>query len=600
MSNAYKKVQSAAKSIESDPKVLQKTVLQTLKEIADIVGSTLGPGGKVVLIERQEYNYPPVVTKDGVTVHRSLGFQDPMKQMIMESSRESAVRTATEAGDGTTTATILAYSIAREIFEYCKANPKVSPQKVVRTLKNLVDKQVMNAIQKQIIKPDFFTSEGKDLLRKVATISANGDTALADAVIQCFELVGDNGNVTIQDETASTSGFMVERVEGYPIPMGWNDSCEPFSAKFLNDVGNQRTLLQHPLILVNFGQINSVEPFVQLFDTVAAMAQARQLPSNNIVLVATGFSEQVKGDLAVNFAAPNSQVKVFPLLAPMFPTPDGMLGFMRDLCVVTGQKVLLDPMSKSYASIVIEDLGRAKAFECYRFRSNIYGSVEENELNILEQVDILKKQMGAASLLEKSYLQERIGKLTGGIARLRILGSSVGELRERKDRADDAVCAVRGAIKRGILPGGASVLTHISGDLILESDPAVNNKSIPEAQILVKAFQEPLMRLMENAGYNDDQIMTVVASYVQAAITGLTGEADLHIFDVMKDKWVRPIEGGLLDSAPAVIEAITNSLSIASQLGTLGGLVAFARDDEFERQESKSTHKYLRDAGALE
>jgi len=596
MADSYKKVQSVAKVVESDPEILQEVVLNTLKIVSDVVGSTLGPGGKVVLIERQEYNYPPTVTKDGVTVYRALGFRDPLQQMVMESARESAVRTASEAGDGTTTATILAFALAREIAQYCRDNPKISPQRVVRKLKEIVAECVTPRIKFHLIKPDFFTDHGKDLLRKVATVSANGDVELANAVIKCFELVGDHGNVTIQDELSSVSQFAVERVEGYPIPVGWNDSCEPFSAKFINDVGNQRVVMNHPLVLVNYGQITNIDPFIPMFNTIAAMAEARQLPSNNVVLVATGFSEQVRGDLAINFASPNSQIKVFPLLAPIFPTPDGVLGFLRDLCVVTGQKSLLDPLSKSYATIVIEDLGSAKVFECYRFRSNLYGDIQRNQDQIFSHVDTLNNQLKSASLLEKSYIQERIGKLTGGIAKLRILGSSTGELRERKDRADDAVCAVRGALNHGILPGGASVLTWLSGELDLLTDSHVSRPVLPEATILVKAFQEPLKRLMKNAGYSSEELVDVVAEYTMLGIQGL----DLiDVYDVTQGLWINTVQGGLLDSAPAVIEALTNSLSIASQLGTLGGLIAFPRDDEFERQESRSTHKFLRDAGAL-
>ena len=583
----YAKAKSVAKKIQAKGPDLEKTILNTMATIAKIVGGTLGPGGQPVLIEREEFGLPPMITKDGVTCFRALGFQDASAHCIMESARDASVRTASEAGDGTTCATILAESIIRRTKEFCQRNPRLSPQKVVRRLGKAFREVIEPLIRSLAIKADLSSPEGRELLRNVAKISANGDELLADAVMQCFDLVGDEGNCTIA-ECSGPTGLEVEKVEGFPVTIGYEDSCGKWYPKFITDQQTQRCSLEHPVFLLYHGKITEFQSLLKILDLTNQNWQANNGP-HNVVLVATGFSEQVLTMLAFNFPEAAS-LNVYPLLIPQFPFPNGQLYFLQDLSAITGAKIL-DPLNSSLEHALPEDLGFGVAsFEATRFRSNIVGKCwnEENrqaqEDCILLHVDELKGQLAnAESQLERMFLEERIGKLTGGIARLKVIGSSNGELKERRDRAEDAVCAVRGAIKHGCLPGGGWTLLRVMAELHKAPDLIVEG-------VLVSALFEPVATLFRNAGINEEEMTEILAPIIKCVNEGPL------VYDILEGKHVDPRSGGLLDSLPAVLEAIRNALSIASLLGTLGGIVVQPRDMEFERSEARDTRAWERDA----
>lgn len=582
----YQKVKSVAKQVQTRGPGLDRTILSTMKTISDIVGATLGPGGRQVLIERQEHGLPPMVTKDGVTVYRSLGFEGPAEQAIMEASRDASVRTASEAGDGTTTATILSEAIVRLAKQYAEQNRRVSPQRIVRRLERVFRDHIEPSVKALSVKADLTTTEGRSLLRNVAKVSANGDVELADAVMGCFDLVGDDGNVTIAEVNGS-SRYEVERIEGYPIMMGYEESCAKFYPKFINDPANQRVLLQRPTFLVYHGRIQDPQSLYNLLSKLGYAFEQGQI-SPNVALVATGFSEQVLGYLGMMFPE-NGALNVFPLLAPQSPFPNGQLDFLLDLCAVTGA-TLMDPMNLPFEEAQLSHFGKAETFEAYRFRSNVVG--KPNEDLLLLRVDELQTNLARAeSQLDTIYLQERIGKLTGGIARLKVVGASNGELKEKRDRAEDAVCAVRGAIKHGCLPGGAWTLLRLMAVLKDLNDPIVDG-------VLIPALFEPFKRLLENVGIteaNDDEFRAILEPILANLFT-----TEPVVYDALEGKHVSPFEGGILDSTPAVLEAIRNSLSIASLLGTLGGTVVFKRDLEVERTEARDMANFTRDANRNE
>lgn len=573
----YSKVKSVAKQVTTKGPRLENTILSTMKTISDIVGGTLGPGGKPVLIERQEFNLPAMVTKDGVTVFRALGFEDSTAHVVMEAARDASVRTANEAGDGTTTATILAEAIVRKTSEFCKANPGVSPHKVVQKLESTFKNKIEPFVKQNAI---LCTPENREsLLRAVATISANGDEALADAVMECYEVVGDEGNVTIL-EVSGPSSYEVEKIDGFSVSSGYEDSCAKYYQKFINDPGTQRCVLENPGFVVYHGRVTDIQTCVMLMEKIG-MAWQQDGFNHNIVLVATGFSESVLGQLALNFAEP-ATINVFPLLAPQFPVQNGQLEFLEDVAAITGAAVL-DPMSNPMEDAELDHIGLGcRQFECGRFRSTIIGFSDE-EL-IQERVDILNKRLEKPeSDLEKRLIQERIGKITGGIAKLKVVGASNGELREKRDRAEDAVCAVRGAIKHGCLPGGCWTLLQLIVELAKENDKILN-------EVLCPALMQPFKVLVDNVGAYDEfnEILENLS---------ILGATDKYVvFDALNGKPVNAIEAGILDSVPAVLEAIRNSLSIATLLGTLGGVCVFKRDPILERQEAVDTNNFLRQA----
>lgn len=581
----YKKVKSAAKRIEVKGPQLKKIVLNTMKTISDIVGSTLGPGGQPVLIERYEFGLPAMVTKDGVTVFRSLGFEDPAAHCVMETARDTADRTASEAGDGTTTATILAEALVRNLFEFCEKNKRVSPQRVVRQLEATFRDVIEPTVKKLSTKVNPDKKAGKKLMRAVATVSANGDTDLADAVMECFEITGDEGNVTIT-ESSGPSHYEVEKVEGFPIDMGYDESCAKFFPAFINDPGTQRCVLEKPLFLLYHGRLTEIQTIELLMRKVGDAWGGQQSEHHNVVVCATGFSESVLASLAVNFSQKDC-INVFPLVVPRSPQSNGQLAFLQDVSAVTGAQIV-DPVSNPVERAEMDVLGPGvDAFECSRFRSAIIGHADPSLLGI--RIEELEQQLKSPeSQMDETILKHRKAKLANGIAKLRVVGSSNGELKEKRDRAEDAVCAVRGAIKSGCLPGGAWTLLRVLHEL--PHDDITRD-------VLGKAFLEPFARLVLNSGIVDKDEAREILAPIMAAID--SGAKPL-VYDFLNGKHVDPYKDGILDSTPAVLEAMRNSISIASQHGTLGGIVVFNRDHEFERSEARATAAYMRDGNVNE
>lgn len=598
----YAKVKSVAKHVEVQGPKLDQLVLRTMAKVAAVVGGTLGPGGRPVMIERQEFGLPPILTKDGVTVFGSLGDSDPVAQCLIEVSRDAAGRTATEAGDGTTTATILSESIVRLMKEYCAENRRVSPQYVVRqierTFRDVIEPAIVGVKDEEgnVVKPGLSRTvdleKDQDLLLAVAEVSANGDTELAKAVMECFDYTGDQGNVTIV-EVPGRSHYEVEHVQGFTIGMGYERSCAKLYPKFINDQGTQRCVLENPVFLLYNGKINEMHHLVPLMEQVlAAGANPEQFGlqksfPNNVVVVATGFSENVIANFALNFSEVRG-MKIFPLVVPNdSPQSSAQLEFLRDLAGVTGA-VILDQVSKPLQKAELSDLGvGCSLFESNRYRSNVVGFSDEQALQL--RVSEVEQQLkNPESELDQRLLQERLAKLSGGLARLKVFGSSNGETKEKRDRAEDAVCAVRGAIQHGCLPGGAWTLLKLCDKRIMPETP-VND------HILREAFMAPILRLIENSGVveNSPEVANIIDP-----ITLAIGEDRALVYDFLELKHVDPYEGGILDSTPAVLEALRNAISIASQIGTLGGCVVYKRDAELERTEARANAQWERDAGS--
>lgn len=584
----HQKVKSVAKEVTVKGNKLEKTVLNTMKLISEIVGVTLGPGGQPVIVERFESGIPSSVTKDGVSVFKALGFNDATAHCIMETARDAAMRTASEAGDGTTTATILAEAVVRKISEYCKTHPRVSPQKVVRHLESVFKNTIEPEIKSISQKIEFHTPEGRKTLKAVAKISANGDEELAEKVLECFDVVGDQGNVTIS-ELSGPSSYEVEKIEGYPIYMGYEESCGKFYQKFINDSGMQRTFMENCYFVVYHGIITEIQSLLPLINKIGSQwnnylekVEGYDLDRHNVVVVATGFSENVLGQLAINFANPNT-INVFPLIAPKSQQINGQLFFLEDVAAFTGATIL-DPLNKPLDTAEIEHLGPGvTTFEAYRYRSTILGFADENILMDLA-ANVTAHLDNPESELDLLLTQERLGKLTGGIARLKVIGPSSGELKEKRDRAEDAVCAVKGAIKAGCLPGGGWTLLKLIYDMSSSNDEVIE-------EVLAPALIEPVVRLLTNCGLRDNEVGEVVNEVVDGIKNG-----KYTVYNAAEHQHVDAFESGILDSTPAVLEAIRNSLSIAALLGTLGGAIVFARDLQLERQEASDTQEFLRNA----
>lgn len=598
MSVEYQKIKSVSKVVTPKGPKLSKLVLSTMETIATIVGATLGPGGRQVLIERFEHDLPPIITKDGVTVFRALGFEDATQHCIMEAVREASVRTAVDAGDGTTTATVLSEAIARLSDKYCKDNPRVSPQRVVRQLQTLFQSFMEPLVKASVIPANDLADEThRNLLRSVAKLSANGDAPLADAVLQCYDIVGDSGNVTILEIPSQESKYEVEQIDGYAVDGGYDHSTGRYYPNFINDSATQRCVLEKPVFVLYHGKISDMNVYTPLMEKIGRAwndyvncLDGATWDRGNIVLVATHFSDQVLAHLAMNFSTPGT-INVYPLSAPLSPLPNGQLGFLEDLAAITGCRIF-DPLNAPLHAAELDELGLPgiELFEASRAKSNIIGYVDEQA--VVEHATDLEVQIkNAVSEFDRQMMEERLGKVTGGIAKLKVYGSSNGETKERRDRAEDAVCAVRGAMKYGCLPGGGWMLTKLN--LWLLANCADDDVA---QHIMRPALMHPVDTLLWNCGFNDDEI----GGILEPIIESITADGPAHVYDALEQKHGDPVELGVLDSAPAVLEAIRNSISAASMLGTLGGTVVQARDRAFERSEARDTQEWLRNAGINE
>jgi chaperonin GroEL len=294
----------------------------------------------------------------------------------------------------------------------------------------------------------------------VAKVSANGDEDMAEAVIKAFELIGygDASHVTIK-EVSGPYGYEVSQIEGFPVPIGYEESIGKFHTAFINDQSNQRCHLESPLFLLFDGQIVDLMTISEILERTAQAYVNGQSEYKNLVIFAHGFSDAVLTQLAFNFANP-STINVVPMVTPLAGFTNSQLHFLNDLAAFTGARVF--GMKDSVAQATLKDLGAGMAyFEAYRFRSTIVG--DPDPTNIEVRADQLKTQLKSSeSQAERRWLEERLGKLTSGIAKLTIYGGSNGELKEAHDRCEDAVCAVRSAISKGVLPGGGRTLLDLS------------------------------------------------------------------------------------------------------------------------------------------
>ncbi len=576
--NSYKKTKSAAKIVVHDPEVLKRKTLAVMKVISDIVGSTLGPSGRPVLIERQEYGLPNILTKDGVTVFRSLGFRDPVSHAIMESARDASTKTVAKAGDGTTTATVLSYGIIKNLIDLCETNRDITPQGATRELERLMNELIIPFVDKSTI---------KDMSQKdawvVANVSANGDTKLADAVIECFDIAGNDGAIIITEESGP-SGYSVEHIEGYSIEMGYEESTLKFQNLFINDRGNNRIVLDKPVFLLYNQPLTDPNACQEIME---AMGNAwanwdkiglKEKFTQNIVVVAPQFSESVLGIFGSNTANPNA-LNIVPLVCTKTGVQNSEIHFLEDLAAVTGAAIF-DPISKPLVDGTLRDLGYGiKRIEFGRFKTTIQGLCEPEIVK--ERAEELRQALkNAVSQYDAHFLEDRIARLNGGIAKLKVKGSSSGEIREKKDRAEDAIAAVRGALKEGCLPGGGWALAQLSQS---------TEEGVVFRKVLKPALLFPIQKLLENCGYNQRDADVLVNRIIEESKNG-------KVFDAVKREFIDPKEG-LLDSTPAVLEALRNSLSISSILGTLGGIVVFERDDDLERAEASDSSHFMKSVG---
>jgi chaperonin GroEL len=572
---SHRKAKTAPKIFEVNPKILKDKVLKTMNRVAQAVGATMGPGGRNILIESDLPGIPNKNTKDGVTVFKSLGALDPYEHLIIEQARDVATRTASEAGDGTTTATVLSYAIIQNLFEFCEKNRKYSPQRAARRISKYTREVLIPYVRSRSIP---IGDDNKELLKMVAKISANGDEDMADAVIKAFEEIGygDASHVTIR-ELSGPQGYKVERIDGFPIPIGYEDSIGKFHTAFINDQSNQRVFLEKPLFILFDGMVNDLIPFANLLDAIGSKYVSGESDYKNIVIVAHGFSENVLTNLTFNWANP-ATINLYPMITPMAQFVNSQLHFLDDLAAFTGAKVF--GLKDQIGQATLENLGAGmQSIESYRFRTTVIG--DSDELNIQARAEQLTAQKAKAeSQAESLWLEERLGKITNGIAKLTIYGGSNGELKEAHDRCEDAVCAVRSAITHGALPGGCRIAIDMA--LKMAEELEVGD---PAREVLMPSLIALPNRLLDNAGYNGEEIQKILTDLMSNP--GMAYDIENMVMD-------EPMKLGLFDATKAVEQSLSNAVSIANVLGTMGGLVCHPRDGDFERSEARADSDFMR------
>ena len=557
----HKKIKTAPKIILEESKFLNEKVYETVKKIATVVGSTLGPNGKTVLIERFESGLMPFQSKDGVTVARALAFSDPVKQTILETFREAAIKTVEFAGDGTTTATVLAFSILKNISLFLKKNKKYSPQVCIKEIQSFFNETCLPLIESKTTKINI--ENKNDFLFKVASLSSNGDFELAKKILEAFELVGDEGHITLS-ESNGPHGYEISKTEGFPIHKGYEEVLGRFSNEFLNDASQSRIFLEKPFVILYDGKLLDIAiltKFLELFEQDIIQGKYSTV---SFVVFAHEFSKEFIGYLAQIFK--KTQIKVICCTTPNDVVANSRTEFLKDISAFTGGKIF-NPLTEVLSNGVQTDLGKAvDGFEMLRFRSCLLG--DGNQESVISRVNDLKNRIKhSSSKVDEMDLNVRIGKISGGIAKLTVRDISDSQIRETKDRAEDAICAIRGAITKGILPGGCRILL----DLSLK---AAEDKKESIKEILQPSFFEPFTWLLKNCGLNEDEMKKIILTLL---------DNKNIVYDALNSEFGNAFDLGILDSQPAVVEAIRSAISISSLLGTLGGIIVFGRDEDLER-----------------
>jgi chaperonin GroEL len=518
-------------------KELEKEVRESIGNLSRLVGITLGPGGRPVLLKREGES--PLATKDGVTVARFYATNSGVDELVVEAAREVCERSARNAGDGTTTAIVLASAI---VFEGQEAIGARSPQAFARELKAAYETKIKPAIV-SLVKPikGLPEAEGLEMVRRVALISANHDTGIADAVAEATKAVGDDGVIEVEEGTGRDVRVSVR--EGYAFNSGLNSLGGSAGPAFINRQASNDCAIDNVLVALYDGEINEIGVVLPLLERVAADAQKPSL-----LILAHGFGDQVLKALAQNFR--RGTLTVLPMKAPR--GGNGPQEALRDIAAFTGGTVF-DAQGTPLSAATVETLGFVASVRADQRETRLVGkpSLENLDKRIAE----LKSRLPDATEFDAGQIRFRIGRLTSGVATLYAGGATAFEAMERRDRAVDAVSAARCALDDGVVPGGGASLLFASRDLGNEGAEGV----------LKRAMQEPFTRILNNAGV---EWMSRAASE--------TGYFDgkFMVIDALNLKQVEWWEAGIMDPLKVTLGAMENALSVAQMLMTLGGAVS--------------------------
>lgn len=559
------------KAITTNKAEIKKIVQAALSEMAAIVGSTLGPGGRTVLLERD--NLAPLATKDGVTVAKQIGMANAEMSVVIEAVKEVCLRTAKEAGDGTTTAIILANALVQNASNFLTDNPKYNPQRMINDL---------NALYTSVILPFLKTYatpvKSREELINVATISANGDRLIATAAVDAVMAAGEDGQVLVEE--ADDASIRVESMEGCIATTGLKD-LGSIGLAFINDRANQQAKMDEGLVFLFDGSLNDLK----VPSAIQVAVEGTNFYGRPILVFAHSFSDVVLDKLA---KTTKGGYTVIPVKTPMGGVANSRAMFLHDMAAYTGATVLdAASLDASIEDDIASVFGQFKTAKVNFYETFI---IADPDPEILDARIAELKSIAtiAPNDRERMFAKAAISKLTGGVSTIWVGGGSELEAREKKARVEDAVEAVRSAIAEGIIPGGCGI--HLVLADIIRRRP----ERLPSWIIMEQSLMEPFKLLLSNCGEDFTDIWNAMGVYITDKDVPPT-----HIFDANSHKIVEPGIAGIIEPAKVCRVSIGNALSVASILSCLGGLVVNPRDAGLEQQLalSKSTFREMMSEG---
>lgn len=541
---------SKAKTIVSDKNAINKIVFEAINKMADIIGATIGPAGRPVLIERDGLS--PLVTKDGVTVAKSLGVDNADVNVIIEAAKEICIKTATQAGDGTSTAIVLAAAIVKYGQEFLKTQPKYNPQRVINELNDLYRDLVV-----PYLKDNAIESKSEEQLRAVAKISANGDKKIAEAAVRAVIDAGDDGTVLLEE--GQGIDIKVDTISGYIVTSGLRE-LGSMGPVFINDRANQQVKMDKGHVFLYDGSMNDLKIPGMIQDILEALS----LAGDPLIIFAHDFSDTVLSKLGKTC---KGGINIIPIKTPMSGIANGRSMFLHDMAAYSGGTVY-DPGNID----ILKDIPKDVFGSFINARCNMYETFikcNSDSTKIDKRVEELKSIVSASfNQFDKMHLKAAISKLTGGVSTIWIGGMSDLEIREKKHRVEDAVEAVRSAIAEGIVPGGASILLKLASMIEEKEDK-------PQSWNIMKdAFMVPFTCLIHNCGEEPEEVRKGI----------MFNNLPSQIFDANKHEYVCPFKAEIIEPSKVIRVAVGNALSVAGLLITLGGLVTVPRDSNLENQ----------------
>ncbi len=506
----------------------RQALLKGVEKMSNAVKVTLGPKGRNVVLDKKFG--APTVTNDGVTIAKEIELEDPYENMGAQLLKEVATKTNDVAGDGTTTATVLAYSIIKEGLRRVAAG--INPMEIKRGIARAVDVAVAE------IKKTAKTIKEKEEIAQVASISANNDKEIGELIADAMEKVGKDGVITVEESKSMETHLEV--VEGMQFDRGY------LSPYFVTNRDTMTTVLENPYILIHDKKISNMKDLLPILEKVAQAGKP-------LLLIAEDVEGEALATLVVNNL--RGTLNVCAVKAPGFG--DRRKAMLEDIAILTGGQVISEELGLKLENTEIKQLGKAKMVKVDKENTTIIEGAGK-EKDIKDRIAQIKVQIEeTTSDYDREKLQERLAKLAGGVAVINVGAATEVELKEKKHRVEDALSATRAAIEEGIIPGGG--LTLIQAVKAMEKTD-VSDLTPDEKvgfDIVTRALEEPIRQIAENAGLDG----AIIAEKAKNEKKGVG-------FNAQKMEWVDMIKDGIIDPAKVTRSALQNAASIASLLLT--------------------------------